>query len=94
VFLHTELGNYLTKKSDDFEIEKGEIVDFCWPICNETINYKFKISYANLIRIAEKESQIIFSRVYGQKCTFKIEEKKVTTYGEHGLKYTDPEWFL
>ncbi|NQV01654.1 MAG: hypothetical protein HQ542_03340 [Bacteroidia bacterium] len=94
VLLHTELGNYSSKKSDSFHIEISEAVDFFCPLCNKSIDYKFKVSYANLIQVTDKENQVIFSKIYGQKSTFKVEGKVVTTYGEHAIKYTDPEWFL
>lgn len=93
ISLHTELGNYSSKRSEDFHIEKGEVDLFC-PLCSESINYEFKISYANLIKVEEGEHIIIFSKKYGEKRTFKVEGKKVTTYGEHAFKFTDPEWFL
>ncbi len=95
ILLHTELGNYSSKKSEDFLIEKGEIVELCCPLCAENITYKFKLSYAGLIRLEDKEQHIIiFSKKYGEKRTFKDEGEKVTTYGEHAMKFTDPEWFL
>ena len=94
VLLHTELGNYSSKKSDGFYVELSEVVDLFCPLCNQNIDYKFKISYANLIRVADKENQVIFSKIYGQKSTFKVEGKAVTSYGEHAIKYSDPEWFL
>ena len=92
--MHTELGNYLSKKSDGFDVGKSELVDFFCPLCNKSIDYKFKINYANLIRVTDQENQVIFSKIYGHKSTFKVEGKIVTTYGEHALKYADPEWFL
>lgn len=94
VLLHTELGNYSIKKSDDFYLKESEAVDFVCPLCNTSIDYKFKISYANLIRVTDKETQVIFSKIYGHRSTFQVEGKVVTTYGEHAIKYTDPEWFL
>ncbi len=94
VVLHTELGNYSSKKSEDLQISPGEEVDLFCPLCNNSIDYKHKTNYANLTRVAEDESLVIFSKIYGQKRTFKVEGKKVNSYGEHALKYTDPEWFL
>jgi len=94
ISLHTELGNYSSKRSEDFNIEKGDLIELFCPICAESLNYEFKMSYSKLIKVEDKEHIVIFSRKYGEQRTFKLEGKKVTTYGEHALKFTDPEWFL
>jgi len=94
ISLHTELGNYSSKRSEDFHVEKGEMIELFCPLCSESLNYEFKMSYANLIKVEDKEHIVIFSKKYGEKRTFKVEGEKVTTYGEHALKFNDPEWFL
>ena len=95
ILLHTELGNYSSKISEDCYCKEGEMIELFCPLCTESLNYEFKISYANLIKVEDGEQKIIiFSRKYGEKRTFKVEGKKISTYGEHAIKYTDPEWFL
>ncbi len=94
ILLHTELGNYSSKISDHCFCEKGDLIDLFCPICSESLNYEFKMSYANLIKVEDKERIVIFSRKFGEQRTFKIEGEKVTSYGEHAIKFTDPEWFL
>ena len=94
MMLHAELGNYSSKKSIDFDLNNQEEVDLFCPLCNQSIDYEQKKGYAKLLRIADAESTIIFSKFYGQKRTFHIEGDNITTYGEHAMKYSDPEWFL
>jgi len=97
VFLHTELGNYKSNINSSFKIEENEQVEFLCPYCHSNIEYHTtKTNLANLVRINDnnKESLVIFSKIYGEKCTYVIEDKKLKTYGEHAKRYSDPEWFI
>lgn len=96
VMLHTELGNYTSKKNSDFTVKAGEDVDFFCPICSKSLEYKFKISLASLIMIDvnDRESVIVFSKIYQKKCTHQIVDKEVYSYGECAKKFSNPEWFL
>ncbi len=97
VFLHTELGNYTSQMSSTLKIEKGEPTEFFCPFCQMNIEYhKDKTNLAKLIRIDEnkKESQIVFSKIYGEEVTYHIEDRDIKSYGLHAVKYMDPEWHL
>ena len=97
VLLHEEMGNYSVIVSPSFEVEVGEIVDFFCPVCHESINTEKGGHFATYVRIDEQniESNLIISRKYGEKCTYKVDEtKKVESYGESAKKYLNPEWFL
>ncbi|MGD9994552.1 MAG: hypothetical protein AB7S69_14735 [Salinivirgaceae bacterium] len=97
VMLHTTLGNYESKFSSDFTILEGDKVKLLCPICHHSLSHVKNQNLAKFIMINEegKEYYIIFSQIYGEKCTCKIEEKEVKErYGEHLNRYTDPEWFL
>ncbi|HOY31796.1 MAG TPA: hypothetical protein PKW80_07970 [Bacteroidales bacterium] len=97
VFLSTELGNYSSHMISSLEIEKGDAVDFFCPYCHT--NIEFHKEKTNLVRLTRedkhgKKSQVIFSKIYGEKATYHIDEHKVMSYGEHAKQYMDPEWFL
>ncbi len=97
LLLHTKLGNYDHKMDSTLKIEQGEQVDFFCPLCQIKLEYhKKKTNLSKLIRIDEndKESQVIFSNIYGEKATYHVEDKKVLSFGQQAQKYTDPEWFL
>ena len=59
LFLHTDLGNYSLKKTDDIRLEKGDIVEITCPICSADLTYKFKLSYASLIKVEGGEEVVI-----------------------------------
>ena len=97
ILLHEEIGNYSSKHSSSLNIEEGEVADLFCPICHESLNIPVKDSLAKYIRIDEdlKESFIIISRKYGEKITFKVDDKnQVESYGEKLSRFIDPEWFL
>ena len=95
IFLHTELGNYSSKKTDNFSIKKGEIIKLYCPFCNKDLTFKEEKTYSYLLKVEKEEcSSIIFSSKYGEKHTFKLKDKKIETYGEIAAKYTNPDWFL
>ena len=97
VMLHTELGNYTTKCSPDFKIVEGDMVKFSCPICkhNLTNNKNERLAHFVQVQNEEKRFHIIISAIYGEKCTYKVEESKVIeTFGDHWARYQNPDWFL
>lgn len=97
VLLHEELGNYSSESSASLNIEKGEVVDLFCPVCHKCLNIPGKDLLAKYLRIDDdcNECNIVISRKYGEKITFKVDEnKKVETYGEKLSRFIDPEWFL
>ena len=97
VFLHEEIGNYSSHKSDSLEIEAGELVNFYCPVCQESLNIEKgdKLAGIRYIDHEGRKSTIIISRVYGEKATFQVHaDKNITSYGDKISKFIDPEWFL
>jgi len=97
VFLHTDLGNYESKFSAEFKIREGEKVKFYCPICHHNLtNLKNeKLAYFTMVDENEKEFTIVFSNIFGEHCSYKVEEKEVVkSFGYHWAMYSNPEWFL
>ena len=97
VFLHTELGNYTSKFCSSLNITEGDLVSFSCPICHHNLTNKNHESLAQFTLIDDdgKKFTINISKIYGEKCTYKVEEQKVVeSFGEHLSRYLDPEWFL
>ena len=94
--LHEEIGNYAVSMSSSLLVEPGEIVDFFCPVCHASLNTIKGEHYAKYIRRDERsrDSVIVISRKYGDRCTFQIDdEKKILSYGECLSRFVDPEWF-
>ena len=96
ILLHTELGNYENEKNPDFAIKDYEEVDFFCPICSESLEYKFKMSLVSVLMVDEfeKESIVVFSKIYQKKCTYHIIDNKIESYGSCAKKFSNPKWFL
>ena len=91
LLLHPELGNYTMSKHPDFKYVEGEILDFFCPICHKNLT-----SYAqdNLVKVIfedDKEHlfEIHFSKIAGEKSTYKTIGENVEIFGEHSNKYID-----
>lgn len=97
VLLHEELGNYTVATSATFNPEPSDIVDFFCPVCNASLNSDKAENLARFLQVNEigEESAIVISRIYGERCTFQVDDRKqIKTYGESVKKYLNPEWFL
>ena len=97
IILHTNLENHDSRMDCSFKIDRGELVDFICPLCQIKLDhYKEKTKLSKIIRVDDndQESQVIFSKIYGEKARYHVKDKKVLSYGEHAQEYNDPEWFL
>jgi len=97
VLLHEEIGNYTVAMSASLKLESGDEVDFYCPVCNHELNSEQGEHLASFLRVNEtgEESTIVISRIYGERCTFQVDDKKrVKSYGESVQRYLNPEWFL
>lgn len=90
VFLHAQLGNYNVKCSIDLNFKSQESVNFYCPICKENLESKNYENFATLNLVENNKTyEIIFSRIYGVKCTYKIQEKLISAFGADAKKYSD-----
>lgn len=95
--LHEEIGNYTVAMSSSLKIKSGELVDFFCPVCNESLNSNKEDNLASFSREDETgaETTIYISRVYGERCTFQVDDKKrIKTYGDSVRQFMNPEWFI
>lgn len=89
IFLNPELGNYTTTTHPSFNVLEGEEYIYTCPICHSQLN---SAKYKHLVRIimideANKEFDIYFSDIAGEKCTFKISETSVEKKGPDTQRY-------
>jgi len=89
VYLNPELGNYTNTTHPTFGLENGAEYLFNCPICHSQLN---SAKYPHLVRIImkddnKKESDIYFSNIGGEKCTFKLSETGLEEQGPDAGKY-------
>ncbi|MFZ0471395.1 MAG: hypothetical protein WAL94_02155 [Bacteroidales bacterium] len=89
VYLNPELGNYTNTTHPSFGMEDGAEYIYNCPICHSQLN---SAKYPHLVRIIlrdenGKESDIYFSNIAGEKCTYKLSETGVEKQGPDASKY-------
>lgn len=90
IFLNPELGNYTVITHPTFTMEEGEEYIIKCPICYTHLN---SLRYDHLVRIlmvddSGKQSDIYFSDIVGEKCTYRISGTTVEKIGPDAVKYT------
>lgn len=92
ILFNPKLGEYDVIKHESFEIKEGEQVEILCPLCHANLtDQTISNSLAKIIMIDEKgqESSIYFSEIYGMKCTYKIHEGSVESFGEDSENYSN-----
>ena len=89
LLLSPNLGNYEVKRHPDFQYNEGEHISFYCPICQTNLASKMSENLAEIIMIDENnnEYEIYFSEIAGEKCTYKISEGEVITFGKDSVQY-------
>jgi len=91
ILFNQELGNYTVESNPGFVIKQGEKYTFFCPVCKERLASK---SHDNLSRIImidheNKQYEILFSQIAGEKSTYKIIGESIETFGDEQKKYID-----
>lgn len=91
ILFSPEIGNYTTLRNTKFVIKDGEKYDFFCPLCREKLAADIHDNLSNVIMVDEdnKEYQILFSKIAGEKSTYKIIGESVEIYGDHHSNYID-----
>ncbi|MFO7879561.1 MAG: hypothetical protein ACQES0_00255 [Bacteroidota bacterium] len=89
VLLNTEPGSYDAKYHPDFSPKEGEKFSFKCPVCHADLTSDKSENLAKVVMVDEKgkEYDIHFSKIKGEKSTYKIIGETVETYGTDKQKY-------
>jgi len=88
--LSPKLGDYTRVINLNFQLEKGEEVDFFCPLCQSNLAaYEIDKRLVRLLMVDEssEKHEIFFSGIEGENCTYKISEKKYEKFGITSEKY-------
>lgn len=91
ILMHPELGNYKFENHPSFMFEEGDHLDFYCPICMTKLTSK---RHENLCMILMRDEnnqtfEILFSRIKGEKSTYKIIGETRNIYGRDSNLYVD-----
>jgi len=91
VLISPEIGDYNYKSHPSVNYAEGDHVNFICPICYENLDAKEygNENLAKIIMIDEsgKRFNIVFSKVKGQKCTYKVSEDSFEAFGKNSGEY-------
>ncbi len=91
ISLHSDLGNYSVNKHPHFDYNEGDPLDFYCPICHTELGSDVHKNLAKIIMIDENNNHfdILFSKVAGNKSTFKIVGETMEIFGDDSAEYLD-----
>lgn len=91
LLMNPELGNYQTLHHPSYKILEGKIFDFLCPLCHEKLTSELNENLVMILMRDEKGKvfELHFSRIAGQKSTYKIMGKEVQTFGIDAPHYLD-----
>lgn len=93
VLLSPKIGNYSVIVDPKLKYEPGDHVNFICPICYENLDApEVGANLALVIRqeaASGKQSIVYFSKIVGEKCTFKVEDGKIEAFGQDADNYKD-----
>lgn len=90
MLLHPEVGIYTSIIHPQFNFEEGERIDFFCPICMSSLDASLNENLVQVIVVDSKgqESEVFFSRITGEKSTYRVSSEGVMVNGVHSYRYT------
>jgi len=91
ILLSPELGNYTIKTNSFFQIREGEKYDFFCPICQQKLATDIHDNLSRILMVDDNSNhfEILFSKIAGEKSTYKIIGESLEVYGDHNSNYID-----
>ncbi len=85
LLLHADVGDYTSIKHPFFNFEEGERIDFFCPICMQSLDAAIDENLVQVIMIDSQHTERVnyFSRIAGEKSTYKVSDGSVMEFGEH-----------
>jgi hypothetical protein len=91
VLFNSEIGNYSKEINPGFDVKPGEKIDFFCPMCNKKLASDIHDDLSKIIMIDDdsKKYEILFSKIAGEKSTYKIIGESIEVYGDNHSNYID-----
>ena len=91
MLFNPELGNYTTETNPGFIVEEGKKYNFYCPVCQAKLAADIHDNLSHIIMIDDEnnEYEILFSKIAGEKSTYKIIGESVEIFGDHHSNYID-----
>ena len=92
IMLSTKINDYHSQTSESIKMVEGLHYEFYCPHCSACLN--LNQTEKRLIKLIMKDQdnhkyEIIFSGVFGENCTYILQDYKLEYFGKHSKKYLD-----
>jgi hypothetical protein len=90
LLLHPEIGDYTSIKHPELNFKEGERIDFFCPICLQSLDAAIDENLVHVIMTdaQQKEHEVYFSRITGERSTYKRSEQNVLETDEYSHRFT------
>ncbi len=91
ILLDPTIGNYTVTTNSEFSITKGEKYEFFCPICQEKLSSDIHDNLSKILLLDKdgKQFKVLFSKIAGEKSTYKIIGDAVSIHGDQNSNYID-----
>ena len=91
ILLDSTIGNYTVSTNKEFGIVEGEKYEFFCPVCQEKLSSDIHDNLSKIILLDKngKEFEVLFSKIAGEKSTYKIVGNTVDIHGDQNSNYID-----
>jgi len=92
IMLSPKVGEYKYSHHENFQLEKGELVDFECPICQADLTSSKSKEHAMIYMIGAEdmaEYELFFSKIAGNKSTYLVSQDNVEAFGEDAMDFED-----
>lgn len=91
MLLSPEIGDYSMIKHPRFRLTDGEKIQLYCPICHANLVKRMgddkQLAKIIMLDQQNKEHEIHFSGIVGERSTFKVTDGKIESYGTHASRY-------
>ncbi|MBL4706056.1 MAG: hypothetical protein JKY54_16135 [Flavobacteriales bacterium] len=96
ILMSDTIGDYTTHINTEINLGDGEKAHFYCPCCAKSLEYEQNKNMVKIFKVDElgEEHTVIFSAIFGEKSTYKLSLERQLSFGEHAMKFIDPEWYL
>ena len=92
ILLSPKVGEYKYLHHQKFHLQKGEMVDFECPICQEDLTSLKNKDHAMILMIGAEDNveyELFFSKVAGKQSTYLVSRDNIEAFGEDAMDYDE-----
>lgn len=92
MLMSPKIGDYKIVKHPDYKYSMDERLEFYCPLCGKSLSVpEVSKNLAKILMQDEngQQAEIYFSEIVGEKCTYKVTDEEIESFGEQPELYTN-----